>query len=148
MILSDADILGAQKRGDLSIEPFSEAQLTPNGYDLSIKEVLVDDETTRHATIPPMTWFAVSTREYLRLPHHAAQLWIRSSYARRGVMASFGKVDVGFEGTLTLACFNTHRELELQQGDTFCQVVFEEMASAPRQRYAGKYKGQQSITLD
>jgi deoxycytidine triphosphate deaminase len=62
-------------------------------------------------------------------------------------MASFGKVDVGFEGTLTLACFNTRQELELQQDDTFCQVVFEKMASQPRQRYAGKYKGQQSITL-
>lgn len=147
MILSDADIVRARQRGDLSIEPFDEVQLTPNGYDLSIQEILVDGDTTRQATIPPMTWFAVATREYLRLPHHAAQLWIRSSYARRGVLASFGKVDVGFEGTLTLACFNTHQGLELHRGDTVCQIVFEEMTSAPRQRYAGKYKGQQNITL-
>ncbi len=147
MILSDADIVRARQRGDLSIEPFAEEQLTPNGYDLSIQEIMVDGETSRQATIPPLTWFAVATREYLRLPRHAAQLWIRSSYARRGVMASFGKVDVGFEGTLTLACFNTRQELELREDDTFCQIVFEEMASAPRKRYAGKYKGQQNITL-
>jgi len=147
MILSDADIVRARKHDDLSIEPFAEEQLTPNGYDLSIQEIMVDGETSRQATIPPLTWFAVATREYLRLPRHAAQLWIRSSYARRGVMASFGKVDVGFEGTLTLACFNTRQELELREDDTFCQIVFEEMASAPRKRYAGKYKGQQNITL-
>ncbi len=147
MILSDGDIVTAVRRGDLSIEPFVEEQLTPNGYDLSIQEVMVDEETRRQATIPPMRWFAVATREYLRLPRHAAQLWIRSSYARRGVVASFGKVDVGFEGTLTLACFNAREELELRHGDTFCQIVFEEMLSAPRERYAGKYKGQQNITL-
>ena len=147
MILSDADIVRARQHDDLSIEPFAEEQLTPNGYDLSIMEIMVDGETSRQATIPPLTWFAVATREYLRLPRHAAQLWIRSSYARRGVMASFGKVDIGFEGTLTLACFNTRQELELREDDTFCQIVFEEMASAPRKRYAGKYKGQQNITL-
>ncbi len=147
MILSDADIVRARQRDDLSIEPFDEEQLTPNGYDLSIQEIMVDGKTATHATVPPMTWFAVATREYLRLPRHAAQLWIRSSYARRGVMASFGKVDVGFEGTLTLACFNTRQELELSRDDTVCQIVFEQMTSAPRQRYAGKYKGQQSITL-
>lgn len=147
MILSDTDIIRARQRGDLSIQPFMEEQLTPNGYDLSIQDIMVGGETSQQATVPSMTWFAVATREYLRLPHHAAQLWIRSSYARTGVLASFGKVDVGFEGTLTLACFNTHRELQLQRGDTICQIVFEKMTSAPRQRYAGKYKGQQNITL-
>lgn len=147
MILSDTDIIRARQRGDLSIHPFNEERLTPNGYDLSIQEIMVDGETSQRAAVPPLTWFAVATREYLRLPHHAAQLWIRSSYARKGVLASFGKVDVGFEGTLTLAFFNTGQEIELQHDDTICQVVFEKMMSAPRQRYAGKYKGQQSITL-
>ncbi|MFO8133737.1 MAG: dCTP deaminase [Thermoplasmatota archaeon] len=147
MILSDADIVRARKHGDLSIEPFEEGQLTPNGYDLSIREIMVDGTTAHEAVVPSMTWFAVASREYLKLPRHAAQLWIRSSYARRGVLASFGKVDVGFEGTLTLSFYNTGGELELRRGDTVCQIVFEEMASAPRKRYAGKYKGQQSITL-
>ena len=148
MILSDADIVRAIQHGDLSIEPFDEGQLTPNGYDLSIEEILVDGDTTLQATIPPITWFAIATQEYLKMLHHTAQLWIRSSYARRGVLASFGKVDVGFEGTLTLAFFNTQQDLKLRQGDTVCQIVFEEMTSPPLKHYAGKYKGQQSITLE
>jgi len=36
MILSDRDVLRMLKSRDLEIEPFSEENLTPNGYDLSI----------------------------------------------------------------------------------------------------------------
>ncbi|MDD3493025.1 MAG: dCTP deaminase [Candidatus Thermoplasmatota archaeon] len=147
MILSDGDIRQSIRRGELAIEPFTPRHLTPNGYDLSVAEVMVGGEVSDSAVIPPLTWFAVSTREYLRLPRHAAQLWIRSSYARRGVMASFGKVDIGFEGTLTLSGFTTREEVTLGAGDRFCQVVFEEVCSPPRQPYEGKYKGQRQITL-
>lgn len=147
MILADVDIQRAIRQGELSIEPFTPRHLTANGYDLSVAEILVDDKVRNSAVIPPLTWFAVATREYLRLPRHAGQLWIRSSYARRGVMASFGKVDIGFEGTLTLSGFTTHEEIALQAGDRFCQIVFEEVKSTPRQPYTGKYKGQRQITL-
>ena len=141
------DIQHSIRKGDLSIEPFMPDNLTPNGYDLSIEEIMVDGTTCHEATIPPMTWFAVATVEYVRLFRYAAQLWIRSSYARRGVMASFGKVDIGFEGTLTLAGLNTYEKLHLSKGDRFCQIVFEDVSSQPRQLYKGKYKGQRQITL-
>jgi len=147
MILADVDIQRAIKQGDLAIEPFMTDNLTPNGYDLSVEEVMVNDSVFQEAIIPPMTWFAVATREYVRLPKYAAQLWIRSSYARRGVLASFGKVDIGFEGTLTLSSFNTHEDLALNHNDRFCQIVFEDVSSAPHKPYEGKYKGQQRITL-
>jgi deoxycytidine triphosphate deaminase len=62
-------------------------------------------------------------------------------------MASFGKVDIGFEGTLTLPGFNTYGKLHLSKGDRFCQIVFEDVSSQPRQLYKGKYKGQRQITL-
>jgi dCTP deaminase len=80
-----------------------------------------------------------------------SQLWIRSSYARRGVMASFGKVDAGFHGTLTFGCFNSSDEpLEIPIGDRFCQIVFEDMASIPSELYdkkSGNYQGQRGIKL-
>jgi dCTP deaminase len=155
-ILSDVDIKKYMQDNELGIEPFVEKNLTPNGYDLSIDEVFIK-KTDEHikkgmAKIPAQTWFAVSTREFVKMGHKiTSQLWIRSSYARKGVMASFGKVDAGFHGTLTISCFNSNDEpLEIPIGDRFCQIVFENMQSAPSELYdkkSGNYQNQRGIKL-
>ncbi len=155
-ILSDRDIKEGIKQKKLSIEPFNEKNLTPNGYDLTIDEIYIK-KTDEHikegmVTIPPVTWFAISTKEFVKMgPQIASQLWIRSSYARKGVMASFGKVDAGFHGTLTISCFNSNdEELEIPIGDRFCQIVFEQLSSAPSELYdkkSGNYQNQRGVKL-
>jgi len=155
-VLSDSDIQHALETGSLSIEPYVEKHLTPNGYDLSIDEVYVKKTdskiTTGTAVIPPQTWFAISTKEYVKMgPQITSQLWIRTSYARRGVLASFGKVDAGFQGTLTFGCFNSsHEELEIPIGDRFCQIVFEYLSTVADELYekrSGTYQHQRGVTL-
>jgi len=155
-ILSDVDIKKYIENNELGIEPFDEKNLTPNGYDLSIDEVYIK-KTEEHikegvAVIPPFTWFAISTKEFVKMGAGVtSQLWIRSSYARKGVLASFGKVDAGFHGTLTISCFNSNDEpVEIPIGDRFCQIVFEEMASIPSELYdkkSGNYQNQRGIKL-
>lgn len=155
-ILSDIDIKESMKKNELGIDPFIEKNLTPNGYDLSIDEVFIK-KTNEHikegmAIIPPQTWFAISTKEFIKMGAKiTSQLWIRSSYARKGVMASFGKVDAGFHGTLTISCFNSNDEpLEIPIGDRFCQIVFENMMSIPSELYdkkSGNYQNQRGIKL-
>jgi len=155
-ILSDNDIKNSMKHKELDIEPFNEKNLTPNGYDLSIDEVYIR-KTDQHvkegkAKIPPLTWFAISTKEFVKMGAQiTSQLWIRSSYARKGIMASFGKVDAGFHGTLTISCFNSNdTELEIPIGDRFCQIVFERMESMPSELYdkkSGNYQNQRGIKL-
>jgi len=155
-IISDKDIENFMKNNDLDIEPFNKKNLTPNGYDLSIDEVYIR-KTDRHikegiATIPPLTWFAISTKEFVKMgPQITSQLWIRSSYARKGVMASFGKVDAGFHGTLTFGCFNaSDKEVEIPIGDRFCQIVFENLSSTADTLYdkrSGNYQNQRGVTL-
>jgi dCTP deaminase len=155
-ILSDIDIKRCIQKNELGIEPFVEKNLTPNGYDLSIDEIFIrkTDEHIKEgmAKIPAQTWFAISTKEFVKMgPKITSQLWIRSSYARKGVMASFGKVDAGFHGTLTISCFNSNDEpLEIPIGDRFCQIVFENMQSAPSELYdkkSGNYQNQKGIKL-
>ena len=155
-ILSDIDIRNKMKNNELGIEPFIEKNLTPNGYDLSIHEIFIkkSDEHIKEGTavIPPMTWFAISTKEFVKMgPQITSQLWIRSSYARKGVMASFGKVDAGFHGTLTISCFNSNDvNLEIPIGDRFCQIVFENMESVPSELYdkkSGTYQNQRGLKL-
>ena len=155
-VLSDGDIEQALQSKELGIEPFIPKNLTPNGYDLSVEEVFIR-KTDQHikegvAVIPPFTWFAVSTREFVKMgPTITSQLWIRSSYARKGVMASFGKVDAGFHGTLTFGCFNASDiEVEIPIGDRFCQIVFEYLEQVPKALYherSGTYQNQRGVTL-
>ena len=155
-ILSDEDIENSIKNSELGIEPFNQKNLTPNGYDLSIDEVYIK-KTEEHiregmASIPPLTWFAISTKEFVKMgPRISSQLWIRSSYARKGILASFGKVDAGFHGTLTIGCFNSSdQEIEIPIGDRFCQIVFERLSTVPKALYnerSGTYQNQRGVTL-
>ena len=155
-ILSDEDIENSIRNSEVGIDPYNQKNLTPNGYDLSIGEVYIKI-TEQHVkegviTIPPLTWFAISTKEFIKMgPQITGQLWIRSSYARKGIMASFGKVDAGFHGTLTISCFNSSDDaIKLPIGDRFCQIVFEQLSSIPVELYdikSGTYQNQQGITL-
>ncbi|TLZ94282.1 MAG: dCTP deaminase, partial [Methanobacteriota archaeon] len=102
--------------------------------------------------IPPRARFAVSTRETIQLGRHVAgQIWLRTTWARRGVIASFGIIDAGFSGTLTFGAFNASSEpLELPIGERFAQVVFLTLDSPASETYearSGTYQHQKGVTL-
>jgi dCTP deaminase len=156
-VLSDKDIKEYMKKGKLYIEPFNEENLTPNGYDLTIEEILIPELDEKinegNAKVSCMRWFLISTKEYIKMSGEiTASLWIRTSYARKGIISSFGKVDSGFEGTLTLSAFNaSDHPVDIKIKDTFAQIVFEKMECQPDKLYeerSGNYMGQKGITLD
>lgn len=153
---SDSDFLAAAREGRFRAEPWHPQDLTPNGLDLRVAQVLVPSVsaapvTSGTATVPPLARFVVGTEAVLAMPEDAVgSLWIRSSYARRGVLASFGKVDAGFRGNLTVGAFNAgHEPLQVPVGDRFCQLVLETLLSPPTRGYGsgGQYQDQRGITL-
>ncbi len=155
-VLSDATIEELVGTDALNVDPFEAENLTPNGLDLRVGETMVPsmDATTDEgiATIPGRERFLVSTQEVVTLgPRLAGQLWIRSTYARKGIMAAFGKVEAGFSGTLTIACFNASKDpIELPIGERFCQIAFEALtkdADALYEERSGNYQGQRGVTL-
>lgn len=153
-VWSDSDLLRAVQAGRFKATPWRAGDLTPNGLDLRIGHVLVPSWMAEPASsgtvrVPPLSRFVVGTAERLEMPADAVgSLWIRSSWARKGVLASFGKVDAGFRGNLTVGCFHTgHEELEVPVGERFCQIVLEDLASPPRAAYAGGYQDQRGVTL-
>ena len=153
-ILSDEAILAALEVGEIEIEPFDSENLTPNGYDLSIKEIEIPKGrkvTEGELSIPAGKRFAVSTKERIACgPNVCAQLWLRTSWARKGIMCSFGKIDSGFDGTLTLLGFNSGEEdVKLVTGETFAQMVFEMMTGPATSLYSersGNYQNQSGVT--
>jgi len=157
-VLSDRDIVKAMEAKRLRIGGFKPESLTPNGYDLAIAEVAIvtdKEETVREGTakVPPQTRFAVSTLEVVDLgPDITAQLWLRTTWARKGVLASFGKVDAGFRGTLTLAAVNANpsASLEVRIGERFAQIVFEDLSTPAEKAYgerSGHYQDQKGVRL-
>lgn len=156
-VLSDIDIAHGLSTGYLGISNFSEKSLTPNGYDLRISEISIrgDSEirTDGTVTIPPRTMFYVSTLERVRLPSGlCAQLWLRTSWIRKGIIGAFGKIDAGFEGTLTLGAYNaTDEPIDIPITERFCQMVFETLSSDSGKDYSkrsGNYQGQTGVTLE
>ena len=154
VVLSDRNILAALDTGILKIEPFNPNNLTPNGYDLTISEIAIPNNPVINegiASIPSNTRFAVSTLERIVCaPDITAQLWLRTSWARKGIMATFGKVDAGFDGTLTLASFNSDGDVvSLSIGETYAQIVFESLSEKAEQAYSersGNYQNQRGVT--
>ncbi len=156
-VLSDKDIVSLIKQGSVKIEGFDERSLTPNGYDVRIEEIWLPatDERFREGrvTIPPNAWFVIGTKEFLQLPPElVGGIWIRTTWVRKGILSSFGRIDAGFHGNLTFSAFNaSSRPVEVPIGDRFAQVVFEELKSAPDKCYkdrSGNYQGQRGITID
>ena len=154
-IFSDDDIMESLLTGNLGISDFNEKGLTPNGYDLRISEISVNGNVQKDGVvkIPPRTMFYVSTVERVRFPDDiCAQLWLRTTWIRKGIIGAFGKIDAGFEGTLTLGAYNTSDNvIELPIGERFCQMVFETLLHPSRISYAkrsGNYQGQTGVTLD
>ncbi len=155
-ILPDLEIVESLENDSLTIEPFEEECLTPNGYDLRVEGVYLPAQDRRIkegvAHIPSQFQFFVSTVEHVELPPTVcAQLWLRTTWIRRGIMAGLGKVDAGFQGTLTFSAVNfSDSTLTLPMGERFVQIVFERLSSPPSMTYeerSGNYQGQRGITL-
>ena len=153
-ILSDKSIIKLIANKEISIEPFKEANLTPNGYDLTVGEIEIPDEekiSKGKLGIPPNYRFAISTKEVISCgQNHCAQLWLRTSWARKGIICSFGKIDSGFEGNLTLLGLNSGKdEINIEIGNTFAQLVFETLSTPADELYSdrsGNYQNQKGIT--
>jgi len=155
-ILPDHEIIDRLDDGSLTIKDYSTKSLTPNGYDLRIAEVsLKGGKVIKEgiASIPPRTMFYVSTLEYVGFPSDiCAQLWLRTTWIRKGIMSAFGKIDAGFQGNLTLGAFNaTDEVIDLPIGERFCQMVMEKLHSPVDSDYSirsGNYQNQRGITLE
>ena len=142
----------AIEKGIITIDPFNENYLTPNGYDLSVNKIEVSNKELianngGNLLIPAKTGFRVLTIETVECPLDImARVYIKSKFARNGIQASFGAIEAGFHGTLTLGMFNgTDSFFEIKKGCTICQIIFEKMGKEAVISYdkrSGNYQNQ------
>ena len=153
-VLSDKSIVKLIANKEIIIEPFKETNLTPNGYDLTVSEIEIPNKekiSKGKLRIPTNHRFAISTKEIISCgQNHCAQLWLRTSWARKGIICSFGKIDSGFKGNLTLLGLNSSEdEVNIEIGNTFAQIVFEKLSTPADELYSdrsGNYQNQKGVT--
>lgn len=157
MILTDKDILTRTNYlGRPLVKPFNEQNLTPNGYDLSMDEVkignIISNINIENITISSKTFFIIMSKEFIEMPDNmVATLYIRSSYARKGLILSDSMVDAGYHGKLALSMYNASNKeivLEKDKKRTIVQIVFEQLESIPDKTYvqrSGNWQNQ--VTL-
>ncbi len=152
MILSDRNVQEERKNGNLVIDPFMEGNLTPNGYDLSIGELRVGDRNVEMASVKKGEMFLISTLEWLELKKDlVAHMHIKSRWARKGVIGSFGFVDCGFKGKLTISFINMgYEEIDVKRNLPIVQIVFERTETEPDKPYeqrSGHFQNSKNITV-
>jgi len=154
-MLSDGQIIELLQSGHISITPFSDKNLTPNGYDLCVGGVEIDGvmlPSDKIFQIPPLASFRVVSLETITLSNaFTANLRLKQKYARRGIQATLSQIDAEFFGTLTFCCFNGNwKEFELEADAPFCQIVFDELQVPALRGYSlrsGHYKNQKDKVL-
>ncbi|MEM0139534.1 MAG: dCTP deaminase [Ferroplasma sp.] len=143
MALNDREIKEMVKNGSLIAENYNDDSLTPNGYDIRIGKISTEEISTN-------TLFFVSSLEVIKLPGNiVATLHIKSRYARRGIFSSFGFVDAGFHGELTMAFYNFGDAIVIKPHAKFVQIVFDRI-SMPEKDYgnrSGNYMDSTGIDL-
>ena len=156
MILTGHEIR-AQLGGNITIEPFDEARLNPNSYNLSLHDELITyDEAvldmrkanrTRRMTIPdeglilaPEQVYLGRTAERTETHNLVPMIEGRSSVGRLGlfvhVTAGFG--DVGFNGFWTLEMFAV-QPVRIYAGVPICQIFYHELTGEITE-YDSKYQ--------
>jgi dCTP deaminase len=162
MILSGNEI--RERLGnDLVIEPFDEARLNPNSYNLSLHDELMTYEEVvldlrkanrvRRLTIPPEglvlnpnQLYLGRTIEMTETHNLVPMIEGRSSLARLGlfvhVTAGFG--DVGFCGYWTLEMFAV-QPIRIYPGVSICQIFYHEITGDITEYNSNKYQHNRDI---
>jgi len=162
MILSGREIK-RRLNHDIFIEPYHEAQLNPNSYNLRLhEELLVYDEAVldmkkpnafHTMTIPPEGFLLETQKLYLgrtieftRTEHCVPMLEGRSSIGRLGlfvhVTAGFG--DVGFSGFWTLEMFCV-QPIRIYAGIEICQIYYHSIEGDYDIYHSNKYQNNKGV---
>jgi dCTP deaminase len=116
------------------------------------KEIPIDKKETDTFIMPPHSFVLAMTKEKINLPDNiCASIYIKSTYARLGVVGDFPLIDPGYKGYLTLRLCNPSKlQLKLYSNEGIVQVVFHELSDSVGLNYekqGGRYQNSKSIRL-
>ena len=110
------------------------------------------DFTGEICIIPPNSFALARSVEYFRIPRDILTICVgKSTYARCGIIVNVTPFEPEWEGFVTLEISNTTPlPAKIYSNEGLCQVIFfaaDETCQVSYRDKAGKYQGQQGITL-
>lgn len=159
MILADHQITEFYKKGELLIDPFDEGQIQPASYDFRVgaeavttsSEGVIDLTQKKYFVLKPGDFGIVISHEIVKLgPQYVARFGLRSSLARKGLIATTGpQIDPGFHGRLIIGITNlTPQDISITHLDKFLTVEFHKLEQAALKPYDGKYQNRMKLTAE
>ena len=159
MILSDHQITEYYKKGEILVDPFDEGQIQPASYDLRVgaqavttsSDGVIDLAAKKYVVLKPGDFAIVISHEVIRLgPQYVARFGLRSSLARKGLIATTGpQIDPGFHGRLIIGITNlTPQDISITHLDKFLTVEFHRLEQAALKPYDGKYQHRMELTAE
>jgi dCTP deaminase len=157
MLLTDAQIRQEIENGAFTLEPFSDFCLQPASYDLRVGDSAFTSSSrekvplsrTGMIRIEPGEFAVVETLERVSFGNQmAAQLGLRSEYARKGLLMLSGpQVDPGFKGVLIVRLINLAPiPIVLPHKEPFLTTQFFRLHEPVSEPYAGPYQDQHGIS--
>ncbi len=149
-ILGDRDITEMISKGFLISENFSEKSVTPNGYDFRAHQVRIDGSDFDKVDLNPGKFALVSSLEYFNMPKNViGNIWLRSSFARKGLIGTFGVIDAGYQGNITVGLYNAgSSSVTLKTEERIAQIVFSMLITEAEHDYgirSGNYQGKRGL---
>ncbi|MBI2610550.1 dCTP deaminase [Candidatus Kaiserbacteria bacterium] len=161
MFLSDKDIKKALQKGEITLEPFSEAQLQPVSYDIKLgNKFITNDESSTHYVDPARKIYAKTremevkdgeefvlhpgisvlgtSKEYFGSDVYLIQIGGKSSLARVGLMVhnTAGIINPGHFLHVTFEMTNqSNVPIILRPGMEIAQITFSTISSRPERNY-------------
>ncbi|MGO9095846.1 MAG: dCTP deaminase domain-containing protein [Bryobacteraceae bacterium] len=157
MMMTDEQIRAAVDAKEILLDPFDPDRVEPASYDVRIgnrafassSKDIVNLSERGVLIIEPGEFAVLESRERIELDRStAAQLGLRSEYARRGLLMLSGpQIDPGFGGILVVRVVNlAPKRVALPYEAPFLTVQFFRLSRPSQKAYSGPQQHQTGIT--
>jgi deoxycytidine triphosphate deaminase len=145
-ILVSDDIVQTCNERRLIIEPFRQSHLQPTSYDISVNQVLSDDNELRdfeEVNIGHLQFMNLISEERFEFPlDMIGHIYFRSTYARKGLgTIHLGRIEAGWKGRLVIEILNARSTMTIRKGERIATVEFVSLPKAASSPYQGQFQG-------
>jgi dCTP deaminase len=131
------------------IFPFVERERDAGGLSFGCGPASYDVRSQTRVTLKPGDFARLACLEHLNMPADLIAFpWIKSSWARRGVILTPAVIDPGFHGHLHLGMVNLSKDTwQIDYGTPIAQIVFAVLDDPTEKPYDGKYQGSGEVPI-
>lgn len=140
MILVDKDIKKLVNKNFLIVNNYKSENLGAVSYDLTIDNIILENEETKEYYIKPQQYVIIKTNEELKIPNNlVGKIEEKNSLLRLGLYVSGPVYQPGHKTYCFLRVYNmSNKEIKLKKDFKIAQIFFETLNDIPDETYDKK----------